>query len=386
MGRVEDELLLCCARTEASPEVAARIRELAASDVDWDYLALLAKRHSIVPLLYRQLERHAAESIPSDQLAKLKLQYQENHARNIILTEELCQLIKLLSDAGIEAIPYKGPALALFAYGNLALRRFVDLDVIVKKADVLHARDLLLPYGYVPGKSLTLAQQELLLRTQHNLQLSRDNRRLLLELHWEVAPHLFASSVQENELWQNLTTINVNGTELKTLTADDLLFSLCVHGSRHLWERIGWICDVSELIARHQLNWSALLKRTARTDSERMFLLGLHLAQKLLGTNLPAEVQQRCDSDTRLQSLAGNVIEHLFSGPTHVPATSTEIFKYNIGVRKSLAARARYFAYMLRPTDSDFGSRALPPGFGFAYYLIRPFRLIFKNKQTGLQN
>jgi hypothetical protein len=289
----ERELLLCCARTEASGEVAARIRALAASDVDWNYLARLAKRHSIIPLLYLQLERHAAGLAPTEHLAKLKLQYHENYARNIILTEELCQLIKLFSDAGIETIPYKGPALALFAYGNLALRRFVDLDVIVKKADVLRARDLLLPHGYVPGKSLTLAQQELLLRTQHNLQFSRDNRRLLLELHWEVAPHLFASSVQENELWQNLTTININGTELKTLTADDLLFSLCVHGSRHLWERLGWICDVSELIARHQLNWTALLERAARTDSERMFLLGLHLAQKLLGTTLPPEVQQR---------------------------------------------------------------------------------------------
>ena len=378
----ERELLLCCARTEASPEIAAKIRALAASDVDWDYLALLARRHSIIPLLYLQLERQSADLIPPAFLSTLKLQYQENSARNIILTAELCRLIDLFREHGIETIPYKGPALALFAYGDLALRRFVDLDVIVRKSDVLRARDLLLADGYVPGKSLTLTQQELLLRTQHNLQFSRDNRRLLLELHWEVAPHLFASSVQENELWQNLTTINVNSTELKTLTAEDLLFSLCVHGSRHLWERLGWICDVAELIARHQINWAALLQRSAETDSERMFLLGIHLAQKLLGTNLPSEVQQLCDSDTRLESLAANVIQHLFSGPTHVPATSTEIFKYNIGVRKSLAARARYFVYMLRPTDSDFGAHALPPGFGFAYYLTRPFRLLFKTKAT----
>jgi hypothetical protein len=380
--RLENELLLCCARTEASREIAARIRALAASDVDWNYLALLAKRHSIVPLLYRQLEHHASDLVPREFLANLKFQYQENNARNIILADELCRLIALFNKAGIEAIPYKGPALAQFAYGNLALRRFVDLDVIVKKADVLRARDLLLAEGYVPGKSLTLSQQELLLRTQHNLQFARDNRRLLLELHWEVAPHLFASSVQENELWQNLTTVEINGTALKTLSVDDLLFSLCVHGSRHLWERLGWICDVAELIARHELNWPALLQRAAKTDSERMFLLGLHLAQKLLGTSLPATVQQRCDSDPRLDSLAAKVIDHLFSGPTHVPATSTEIFKYNIGVRKSITARARYFVYMLRPTDSDFSSRSLPPGFGFAYYLMRPFRLLFKTKTT----
>ena len=377
--RPENELLLCCARTEAS-EFSARIRALAASDVDWNYLALLAKRHSITPLLFRQLERHASPLVPADDFSKLKLQYQENAARNIVLTDELCRLISVFSEAGIEAFPYKGPALAVFAYGNLALRRFVDLDVVVRKQDVPRARDLLFADGYALSKALTPAQQELLLRTQHNLQFTRDNRRLLLELHWEVAPHLFASSVQEHELWQNLTSININNTELKTLAADDLLFSLCVHGSRHLWERLGWICDLAELIARHNLNWSALLKRAAETDSERMFLLGLYLAHKLLGTSLPPEVQARCDSDTRLQSLADNVIEHLFSGSTHVPATSSEIFKYNIGVRKSLTARARYFAHMLRPTDSDVGSRSLPSGFGFAYYLMRLIRFLFKTK------
>ncbi|MCA1578174.1 MAG: nucleotidyltransferase family protein [Acidobacteria bacterium] len=378
----EDELLLCCARTEASPELAARIRALAAADVDWNYLALLARRHSITPLLYRQLQRHASELVPSAYLAKLKLHYQENSARNTILTAELRKLIEIFRAAGIEAIPYKGPALALFAYDNLALRRFVDLDIIVKKSDVPRARDLLLAEDYEPTKSLTAAQQDLLLRTQHNLQFALDDRRLLLELHWEVAPHLFASSVQENELWKNLITIDVNGTLMKTLSADDLLFSLCVHGSRHLWERLGWICDVAELIRRHELNWPALLRRALETDSERMFLLGLHLAQKLLHAELPAEVKQRCAADARLQSLAANVVEHLFNGPTHVPATSTEIFKYNIGVRKSLAARARYFVHMLRPTDGDFGAHSLPARLSFAYYLVRPFRLLFKTKTT----
>lgn len=380
--RPENQLLLCCARIKASPDLAAKIRTLSAWDLDWNYLALLAQRHSITPLLYRQLERHAAELVPLDFLSKLKRQYQENAARNVILTEELLRLIKLFSDAGIETIPYKGPVLALFAYGDLALRRFVDLDVIVKKSDVPRARDLLLSEGYTLSKSLTAAQQDLLLRTQHNLQFARDERRLLLELHWEVAPHLFASSVQENELWQNLETIKIRNAEMKTLSADDLLFSLCVHGSRHLWERLGWICDIAELIARHQINWPALLQRAAAADSERMFLLGLHLARKLLDAPLPPDVQQRCDADARLESLANNVVTHLFNGPTHIPATSSEIFKYNIGVRKSLAARARYFVHMLRPTDSDFGSRALPRQLNFAYYLVRPFRLLFRTKET----
>ena len=372
----QNELLLCCARTVIAPDVVARLRELAASDIDWEYLFLLARRHSVLPLLYLQLHQHASDLVPDEHLHKLKQQFLENSARNTVLTAELCELLRLLSEAGIEAIPYKGPVLSLLAYGDLALRRFVDLDVIVKKTDVLKAREILLAQGYAPAKSLTLTQQELLLHTQHNMQFSRDNRRLIIELHWEVAPHLFASSVSAEHIWQNLGSIDVLGTEVKTLSPDDLLFSLCVHGSRHLWERLSWICDVAELLRRHSFNWAKLLERAETADCERMFLLGIHLAHELLDAPLPDEVRQRCDSDEQLKALAANVVEHLFNGTTHVPATSREIFKYNIRVRKTLFSRARYLAYMFRPTDGDLSHHSLPSHMNFVYYLIRPFRLL----------
>src|SRR5215207_3839740 len=210
VARPEHELLLCCARTQAPSHVVVRLRELAASKTDWEYLFLLARRHAVVPLLYLQLERHASDLVPHEHLRKLKQHYLENSARNTVLTAELCRLISLFADSGIETIPYKGPVLGIVAYGNAALRRFVDLDVIVKKPDVLKAREILLAEGYTPAKSLSLTQQELLLRTQHNMQFSRDNHRRIVELHWQVAPHLFASAVNADKLWQDLSTIHLN--------------------------------------------------------------------------------------------------------------------------------------------------------------------------------
>ena len=371
------ELLLCCSRTNGAPD---RIRSIAETRIDWNYFFQLARRHAVLPLVYHQLNQHAADLVPLEHLQRFKKYSLENAARNVVLTAELCRLIKLFADAGIEAVPYKGPILSLFAYGDLSLRRFVDLDLIVKKPDVARARDLLLDDNYELSKSLTAEQQELLLRTQHNLQFTKDNRQLIVELHWEVAPHLFASTVQGDALWSNLVPFKLNDTQVRTLSADDLLFSLCVHGSRHLWERLGWICDVAELISRHSLNWATLLERAAKADSERMFLLGLYLAQQLLQTQLPAEVARRCEADNRLAPLAANIVGHLFNGPEHVPATSGEIFKYNLGVRKSLTARTRYLVHILRPTDGDINSHSLPT---FAYYLVRPFRLLFR---TGSHN
>jgi hypothetical protein len=376
--RPEHALLLCCARTSAGPRMIERLRDLLRAGIDWEYLFRLARRHAVVPIVYVQLDKHGSDLIPPDALHKLKQHYQENAARNILLTAELCRLITLFAASEIEAIPYKGPLLSLFAYGDLTSRRFVDLDIMVRKVDVLRAQELLVAEGYEPAGALTLNQQQLLLRTQHNLQFKRNQGREIVELHWEVASHLFASSVQADQLWQNLISVELNDIVVKTLSTDDLLFSLCVHGSRHLWERLAWISDVAELVARQTINWQVLLERAARTDCERMVLLGLYLAHSLLGATLPAEVQRCCASDKRLLALAADVTRRLLSGSDQIPATSSQIFRYNFGVRKSWSARARYFVYMLRPTESDLSSLSLPAGLRFVYYLRRPLRLLQK--------
>ena len=89
-----------------------RLRELAAKNIDWEYLFLLARRHAVVPLALSSTGTARLGSRSSrDTSHKLKQHYLENSARNTVLTAELCRLIDLFADSGIEAIPYKGPVL-----------------------------------------------------------------------------------------------------------------------------------------------------------------------------------------------------------------------------------------------------------------------------------
>jgi Uncharacterised nucleotidyltransferase len=377
--RAEHDLLLYSVRPDVSPDTRAHLQSLAAGSIDWEYLFLLARRHAVVSLLYSRLEQCAANIVPAETLRRLQKYFRENSARNVLLSAELCRLIEVFAGAGIEAIPYKGPLLASFAYDNVALRRFVDLDIIVRRGDVTRAIDVLRTDGYELSKLLSASQQQVLLRTQHNVQFRRDQRRLIVELHWEVASHLFASSVQADDLWRDLVAVELNGTTLRTLSADDLLFSLSVHGSRHLWERLSWICDVGWIMARHELNWPLLLSRAKTTSTERMFLLGLSLAATLLDVPLPNSVKDHVAADSQLDKLAGRVIQRLFNSTDHAPATSAEIFRYNFMVRKSWQARARYCRYMLAPTDRDLDMISLPGPLSFGYYLMRPLRLLFKS-------
>jgi len=116
-SRVEDELVVLCARTKVDEETSARIKAITRSpdEVDWDYVYQFARSHSVLPLVYSQLSTTAGANVPPDQLARLKENYQDNVARNLLLTAELCRILQTFAAAGIEAVPYKGPALAVYA-------------------------------------------------------------------------------------------------------------------------------------------------------------------------------------------------------------------------------------------------------------------------------
>ena len=380
--RVEDQLVLLCARAQVDAQTNAHIREItsSATEVDWDYVYAQARRHSILPLVYTHLSS-VAMAIPAGQLARLKENYQHNAARNSLLTAELCRILQRFAGAGIEAVPYKGPALAVYAYGSISLRRFVDLDILVRKADVLPAKRVLEAEGFFCATPWTEAQQELLLRTQHNLALSREAGRLVVELHWEVASPLFASSLQAEEFWGRLETMSLNDVVVRSLAAEDLLLSLCVHGAKHLWERLAWICDVAQVIKTHEINWSALLVRAVSTGNQRMLFLGIHLANRLLDAPLPEQVRGQIERDEMVLALANEVTTRLFDFSGSTPASFSQNFRFNWSLRTNWRARLRYCRLLMQPSDADIEKMALPRPLTFFYYILRPFGLLKRDRQ-----
>jgi len=373
--RTENEVLLLCVSSEFAPQQQDRLRALVTGNLDWDYFYNLARRHSLVPLVFSQLNQSVKESVPPAALQRFRKAYQENAARNVIFADELTSLIKALDEAEVETIVFKGPALAISAYGDLALRRFVDLDVMVRRADVTRAIEVLSARGYAFARPLDPEQQAILLRTQHNLQFTRG--RLIVELHWQVAAELFAASVTAEELWKNLDTVLVNKTEVKTFATEDLLFSLCVHGSRHLWQRLAWICDIDRIIATQtNIDWPRLIERAREAKAERMFLLGPALAANLLGTPVPDTVAETITRDSKIDSIVTEIRARIFDGTEQVPAGLGTIFLYNYRIRSDWRSRLRYCRHMLDPTDSDVESIRLSRPLHFVYYLLRPFRLL----------
>lgn len=372
----EVELLLTCARARLDENQTERVKELASSDLDWDYLLRMADRHGLQPLLHWHLNSVCAAAVPEPHLQHLRVAFQRVSALNIFLTHELQRLLSIFAKNNITAVPYKGPALALQLYSNVALRQFSDLDILVHPRDVRLARDLLLAEDYVPLPPLTDGQQAVLLRTQCNLPFTRDHNRLVVELHWTVsAPH-FARPFETAEFWGRLVDATLEGMNIKLPAPEDLLLALCIHGSKHLWERLAWICDIAGSIeSQQELNWRQLIARARVTGSERMLFMGLQLAVDLIGAQLPTEVETEIRTDPVVTSLSGDVMRYLFT-PELTPSGMSAYFLFQMKARRRLRDKFNYLRFTITPTEEDLVKIKLPAPLTFIYYLMRPVRMV----------
>ena len=356
----EYEMLLACARSRMDERHAVIIQMRSRSALDWDALLSLGCRHSVFPLLYRQLAAVARQDVPPESLNRLKELYQGNTARNLFLLGELERVLRSLAEDGVTAIPWKGPVLAMAGYGDLSLRRFVDLDVIVRRDDVERAIGTLTNLGYRAEPEVSPSQQAFLIRTQHDLAFKRDEGRLIVELHWEVAGA---------------------GGESLVLAPEDVLLSLCVHGSKHLWERLAWVCDIAEWLAAHPgLRWSELLSQAERTGQQRMLFVGLRLASELLDALLPEPAAKAIDADRAVARLAAQAKQVIFRQPPRPPGMISSL-RFHLLARRTWAAKWNYLRHLLTPTDADVRAFRVPQALQFVYYLTRPFRLLTKKEQ-----
>jgi len=143
----EQEVLLWAIRVDHTKD--ERVAEILASGVDWRYIRETATQHGIIPLLYKRLKGEMADLVSLDELSTLKALFMANAIRNIRMEQHLLKVIDLLADAGIQAIPFKGPVLAVQAYGDLSMRSFCDLDILIHATDLSRACQVLADHEYL---------------------------------------------------------------------------------------------------------------------------------------------------------------------------------------------------------------------------------------------
>jgi len=315
------KLLVVAATTNMDATGVVRIRTLA-EFVDWHEFTRLALRHAVAPLVFRMLARVAGDLMPPD-VAEAAHHHCARHAeKNAEKSDELVRALRALQEAGIPAVPFKGPVLAATAYGEIGLRSFRDLDFLVREEDAERALEALRAIGYrSEANRFTPAQARAERRySGQDLMIQRDSR-IAIEPHWAFGPRTWALDLDYAALWQRLRRRKFHGAEILMLSPEDTVLLLAIHGSKEQWVRLQWICDVAEALRRFpRLDWESLIARARAEGCLRMLLLATRLAGALLGVAPHGRIRQLLASDPVVDRLAGEVIARLFDEKFEAPS------------------------------------------------------------------
>jgi hypothetical protein len=339
-------LLLASARTPNAPSSEC-IDALLPAGADWPSFIDLARVHGVLPLVYRTLVNAQGNAVPDAVMDELRCLYQLNAASNHALTQSLFELLELLGAASVPCVPFKGPSLAVTGYEDLALRSFSDLDVFVRREHVATALEQLLAHGFTSVNAEPGRLSGHPLRTEHHVSLLAPNA-LDIELHWAIAPKFFLETDGADDWWLRIRDVKILGRAVPCFSFDDQLLLLSIHGSKHLWARLAWVCDVAELLRRapDEIAWDDLLARARRLGAERMLFLALELARSLLQAPVPHVLGKAIDADRNIVALARTVRRVMFDVAGLKPNALAPGFYYRL--QATPGRRLRFLLYLVR--------------------------------------
>jgi len=371
----EKRLLVWCAHP-TTQAVREEIRQLIRSPIDWDFLFLEASNQAITPLLCRQLSLVASDLLDPARLAHLKETSRGFALRNLVFSAELVTIMARFQSEGLRAMPYKGPVLAVQLYGDMALREFEDLDIILRQQDMARANDLMMGLGYRPKfpgilstKAASLAPGEYDYR--------HESRHLMVELHTERTLRHFPVPADIDDLATRLVAVSVGGHDLKTFSPEDTFLLLCIHGSKHFWAQLSWIADLAAFVEAYpQLDWDQVFRRAQSMRANRMVSVSLALARRLF--NSPHEVFSHLRTDLVASSIASRIEYRLLA---RSPGELGAVARFHLR-RHMLEGPWEGWRYSLRlatqPSDDDWSTMPLPPRLTPLSVALRPLRLLSK--------
>jgi hypothetical protein len=371
VDRPAHDLLLACATWNASGRELDRVSALVNGRVDWDAWFEMVRWHRLVPHAQRLLGAPRAIT-PPDVAAGLTKETIAIAAGALARARQLAVLLEMMRAADVRALPFKGPALSLAAYGDLGVRDSTDLDIVVLPADLDAARDVLLAAGYVSRAGMSRAQERVLQAGYGHFTYDAPGGGAMVELHWRFAARRYPWSIPAEEVFARAVTIDLAGTPVPSPDPADQLLLQLMHGARHQWERLEWLVAFVQLLKRARHDDALLIERARANGSSRALGLALRLAHDVLDAPLYARFE-RLAGDGRTAVRAARIVRTLEDGTF----TTVQPYRYNADVMDRARDRARYIVLsVFAPTPREWELVRLPGWLVTLYYPIRVVRVL----------
>jgi hypothetical protein len=372
----EKEWKFLCACASPAPLPAERAVVLSAS-LNWDLLLESAETHRVLGVVATRLKEANFPGVPPGAQEKLRSRMRAQHLFTLSMTAELFRILEEFARAGIEALLVKGPLVSLLAYGDPAVRSYVDLDLVVRHEAILPAWRVISRAGFeadVPEQAVRAG------KIPGEYLFTRPNAPQMVELHTEKTFRYYPRPMRIGDLFARQRQIFLDGREVPALSLEDEFVLNCVHGAKHFWERLMWPADIAAMTVRHpEISWERVAQAAKDVGAGRMVRVALLLGEHLLDSAIPEEMAASAHEDRTAMELVQQIESWLPSGGYAPPALPRRaMFRLKMG-GGGLAGTAYLLRLSFSPTEEDWSEQERGRSVWDA--VKRPFRLMRKYGQ-----
>ena len=365
-------LLVECARPTVGLE---RLHESLRQAVNWPALLELAEAHGVLGLAATRLKDCGEAAVPPKIAQELRERQRAHVLLTLRLTAELFRLFECFAAAGLEALVIKGPVLSARCYDDPGVRHYGDLDLLSRDQDNLRFTELMLGLGYEPSVPLKAIHAK---KAPGEYAFRHPGTKLLVEFHTELTFRYHPRAIPLERLFGRQACVKIDAREIPALSPEDELILICIHGAKHLWERLSYIADVAAFVSKQELDWKRVKLATAEVGAERMLDVGLRLAADVLGASPPENSTASLRLDSAVEQIARQVLQWLPAAGSAPPGIFTRAM-FRMRMRGGIFSGP---AYLLRlsflPTEEDWVEGAENKRHWLLDALGRPFRLARK--------
>lgn len=339
---------------------------------NWSEFISLSYIHGVFPLVYNCLKKYDC-LIPKEFFTSMKSTYLDIVKSNMFMTNELLNILEILKENNIKAIPFKGPILSQMVYGDVVSRQYVDLDILFDKKDITKLQNLINKLKFKKNLQLTIEQEKIWINYAHDISYKTLNN-INIEFHWRMLDFNHPINLNQIDFLNSIDSFKFNGVSLNKIKNEESLIYLCVHGTKHLYERVEWIVDIDKYIRKQKIDWEIIDKLIENDNSKRFFYLGLYLSNYLFNTPLDKNITKNFDNNIKKTS------KYILSNwNKQLKFQNKNNLKYMLKLFLTYKDKLKYINKIyFKPTFSEYSYLSFPKYLNFLYYPLRQYLLIKK--------
>ena len=289
-------------------------------------------QHEATGLLHTRLSRAPMrDDWPAALRARVAERARADAAAEIARRAELVSTLDALAAGGVAPILIKGTPLAYSLYPSPTARPRGDTDLLIPRAQVDTARDVLIARGYAPT---VYCDGELVFRQFELQKVDRFGIMHALDVHWSISTQaVFADVLTYDELLADARRVPTLGAHAREAGRVHALLLACIHPAMHHQndERLLWSLDIHLLASSlSDADWTALARLAVDRRVAAIVARGLDGAQRTWRTHVSEAVRSTLDAVQPEASArylaAGRSWRHeLVENLTHLPTWRSRV-------------------------------------------------------------